>query len=682
MRIKVEKFLNTSTPIEVTFPSELRGANGAGKTRVLRALCYVLNQKDPKPTDEGKIADFNGRIYPENTVTSSEIVVRVELEHNGVKFIRESKPTSEQLKKYDMGEPVSLSLINKYFIENDGKLNVVTVAEYDRMLSEVFGAEIALQLDGANFFRLPIVEQRNFLSKLVDFQMFNTVKKDTVKSKISETKTEIKSLQGVVLEASQNAEELPDNADNSVKISDLTAKIVNIANAIPTLTAEEKEHNLDLENQIKELKMKSFREKPTLTQIDVAALRAELSDLKNQLQDVEAKFAINEKKLAIKVDLTLEKQAVEDAKIDFENTDFYECFEDFANAMQNEGFLRFPEILENIQKMKTEPTADSCFLCEKCTAHCDSIKSNFQALKIQLKADNRNILMRAYNSSINDYHNYRAVYLAKTNDLMLLEKSVPDYEFLNAENSKLATKKISLEQKIADLEAKIEEKNGKNKRELEKFEAELKMWNADLQSFNADITNKIAKLSASKIEPKINDNSEILEQAKKELADLQIKQKEFSENKGKIDYNKKLIADKQLKIKELNLSLMDLEKTLTSEVSAEIEHYSELQKKVNDILPTDFSVVLFKLRKGSDDVMPTFELLFQGTKYASGAEEVLRNALFCDFLRGKKSELPIFIDEFSKVVNADIIKKIKGIKNICILTPDEACKYVKVLNIN
>ena len=258
MRIKVEKFLNTSTPIEVTFPSELRGANGAGKTRVLRALCYVLNQKDPKPTDEGKIADFNGRIYPENTVTSSEIVARVELEHNGVKFIRESKPTSEQLKKYDMGEPVSLSLINKYFIENDGKLSVATVAEYDRMISEVFGAEIALQLDGANFFRLPIAEQRDFLSKLVDFQMFNTAKKDTVKSKISETKTEIKGLQGVVLEASQNTEELPDNADNSVKISDLTAKIVNIANAIPTLTAEEKKHNLDVENQIKELKKASF----------------------------------------------------------------------------------------------------------------------------------------------------------------------------------------------------------------------------------------------------------------------------------------------------------------------------------------------------------------------------------------------------------------------------------------
>ena len=60
MKLTINSF-NQMQGVEVEFPCEIKGKNGAGKSTVIRALNYALYEKDPYP-QEGLKDDCSGVI--------------------------------------------------------------------------------------------------------------------------------------------------------------------------------------------------------------------------------------------------------------------------------------------------------------------------------------------------------------------------------------------------------------------------------------------------------------------------------------------------------------------------------------------------------------------------------------------------------------------------------------------
>ena len=707
MKITVKKFNNLDKSVEVVFPCELRGTNGAGKTSILRALYYVLNCKDPKPLENNTISEFTARIYNEFETNPADIGAEVVLEHNGLIFKRISTPTNEQIKKLTVGEQTELSVINTYSVNYNGE-TTFGLKNYTDKLIEVFGADIQLQLDGANFFKLPIKEQRTFLSKFVDFQEFNETKLNVSKQNITNLRNEINELKAVLKNADDFLKNIDLLPDNSVKINELNTELNKINAETPKLTDAEIESNNLIYKQIAKLEgteitfeLPEKSEKHAKAIYEFYVKQSEFEKNNQLIFDLEMKRVnksteLNKVTSILSIDYSfLDLQNEYNEKLeDFNKVDVFESFEDFAKDAEQHNFLEYPKILENIETINNfDPENENCNRCYTCVVkNCPDKITGINTKIALIKTENRTILLDAYNKSLQIYNENKQSLKTAENALNIAKAGVPDFEKLNKQQANLKNEIKVIEQQIKNLEQSI--KTSENQTiELEKLiDAENEIYQKSVENAESQYlikkkefeTKKQAEINELRakiaVPQQVKVDVEYVNFLKKQIENLEGLQNEFHEQKGKIDFNENLVKENAKKIKELTTSLMDFQGAVINETNAQIEHYQALQNKVNAILPNGFSVVLFRKNKFNNEIKPTFELFFNESKNCSAGEELLRNALFCEFLRGKSS-LPIFIDEFSKIVDSEIIARIKAINNVCLLVPDAKYDYVKIIKI-
>ena len=155
MKLTINSF-NQMQGVEVEFPCEIKGKNGAGKSTVIRALNYVLCEKDPYP-QEGLKDDYSG-CYSTSAITPEQLLISVELEHNGVILRRESRPTSVQLKAFYENKNQTFSVENSFYING---VRCAKAVDYSTTLTEMFG-NIPMLLSASAFFKMKPNEKLSF----------------------------------------------------------------------------------------------------------------------------------------------------------------------------------------------------------------------------------------------------------------------------------------------------------------------------------------------------------------------------------------------------------------------------------------------------------------------------------------------------------------------------------------
>ena len=167
MKLTINSF-NQTQGVEVEFPCEIKGKNGSGKSTVIRALNYVLCEKDPYP-QEGLKDDYSG-CYSTSAITPEQLLISVELEHNGVILRRESRPTSVQLKAFYENKNQTFSVENSFYVNG---VRCAKAVDYSTTLTEMFG-NIPMLLSASAFFKMKPNEKLSFvceifgLSEIVD----------------------------------------------------------------------------------------------------------------------------------------------------------------------------------------------------------------------------------------------------------------------------------------------------------------------------------------------------------------------------------------------------------------------------------------------------------------------------------------------------------------------------------
>ena len=701
MKLTINSF-NQTQGVVVEFPCEIKGANGTGKSTVIRALSYVLGEKDPYP-QEGYKDDYSC-CYSTEAITPEQLFISVELEHKGATYKRESRPTSSQLKKFYETPSQIFSVENSYYIDG---IRCSRATDYPEKIAEVFG-NVPMLLSASSFFKMKAEERLSFLCKTFglaevenDTQLLNAAK-----SNLSKQASEL----DVIIKT--DTLRISERQELREKFVEKTKMLDELKNNTPTLTAEQISENNEILKQISAIE----NETPDLLQLkeltdtsDIVKLRQQNLSLEQTNLNFLRKIAENKEK--IKIAETSQEKLKELSVLEaeasllpkFDNFESYKIFReanepvvlDEATTFENSEILQTKSLIsENQRIIENYSSLVNSAVCAKCAVCSDKNCKNREIgyLELAFYEKKRKELSEKLTDTeekekskeidgilLIDFLKETEIYNKKQLELKLKRaelSAIPDVQALEAMNEQFNSeyKRNSLlieknDARISDLVAE-EESN-------EKLEAEnviIREKNALTEkTFNEERKAKIDALKSKMNVAQIADNSETIKTIEnevtflgKEVGALELSERELEKNKekSKFVYSELAKTTGEL-LRRRDTFLADL---------------ADLEKELNARLtPFGFSCTLLSTTKGGEPTCD-FRLRYLGDKYQSEAYRLLRNAKFCEMLAARMgSELPIFIDESQKIVNDEILSEIRKIKNVCLIS---ANKDYKVLTIN
>ena len=703
MKIKINQF-NQTQGVEVEFPCEIKGKNGTGKSTVIRALHYVLGEKDPYP-QEGFNDDYSG-CYSEAAITPEQLFLSVELSHNGTTLRRESRPTSAQLKSFYETKNQIFSVENTFFIDD---VRCTKAVEYSTKLSEMFGENISMLLSASKFFKMKPTEKLEFVCKTLGLNSEVGGTSEALKSAKSNLRKQANELDTII---KTDTLRIAERQKFKAEYSEKQAIAERLKSSKPTFTDAQISENNEIYRQISELENKKPHLLNRLEKIDTSKI-AELK--RTRLMYEQANLNYQHKveqnlariKSAENSEAKLAELATLEAQIalmpDFANFEEYVLFRSANSPVQVniEDLPKTAEILQTekvisetksiIENYETLVKSAKCTKCNVCTlSDCSHREVSYMDLEFyteKLKKDETEL--NRLNSEVLDSERkrlYRADYLNESNELLKIKaelarkrselNAMPNVVELEEMNAKFLSEFKSKSLEIERIDFEISELTAKAS-ENAKIDAEnalIDEKNKELvKVFNEEITAQIEGLKSKLHVLEISDNTDVLKSLESEL---EVLAKEI----GALELSERELEKNKTLSKSVYSELAVIDGKLINETKDFINNLITLENQINEqIIPYGFECSLLSLTKGGEATCE-FRLNFMGERYQSEAFRLLRNAKFCAMLAEKLgSELPIFIDESQKIVNDEILSEVKQIKNICLISAD---KNYNVLTIN
>lgn len=626
--------------VEVTFPAIIKGRNGAGKSTIKRALAYVLNQPNP---DTGKV--FGNEVYPLNPTTAADIYAEVTLDGVGFTLTRRSEPTAQQREKWQKGDQLS--------VVNVCKLNgvPVKVAEYQQNVDA-----LTKGLDIDSLLKDP-KKMRAFLVRMSGLDAYDETPLKEARVKLEKQRKDIEVKSAIIrdndtsLAALREKRAAEDNPRAQIavlecEVSDLRAKAdgltAKMADLQPRLTPDEKKHNDEINAKIVQFEQATPQVHPSPQLVLLPHVTANVEGLQRGIAALKA--------IPIPV-------------------------EDMAMVVERDEHLHAANVYD--QRADAAATSEpKCGKCAICTAaatcqSCEIVGGSEaewreKAAAERIKADELTALIADRLTM------ERAEYDAKMARLAELEKEL--------ENIKAAD---------AAKNAEIEAENAKRR---QKYETELAEYqqthDTEVAAWEAEKAAKLADLRAQLIVPVQVDVTDLQNQhraitnliAMKEgdLSALRRKERELADLEASINTITELNANHREELTAMQDLLVDLTAEVERLKAERLQYYHMLEARINEILPDDITVALFRQNISNDDFTECCELSLRGSTAMSGAESLVFRATISQALqRAAGVELPIIIDEAANVVNADLLAELTA-TGCTLLIPDAAAERLTI----
>jgi hypothetical protein len=149
----------------------------------------------------------------------------------------------------------------------------------------------------------------------------------------------------------------------------------------------------------------------------------------------------------------------------------------------------------------------------------------------------------------------------------------------------------------------------------------------------------------------------------------------YNELNGSWIYAQNRITVLTDELKQLKEALFAFERELIKIEKAENDYYNDFENLINNEMPENIKVSLFKKNLSNDDYSECFEIEFNGSIYAGNGRAVSFYIWLCSWFQSKFSkDLPIFIDE-AIILNK---KLYSDVKNTVVLMRNDDCKTLKI----
>lgn len=639
MKLKINQFQELKA-VEVEFPAVIRGRNGAGKSTIKRALAYVLNQQNP---ETGKV--FGNEVYPLNPTTAAEIYAEVELEGVGFTLTRRSEPTAQQREKWQRGDQLS--------VVNVCKLNgvPVKVTEYQQNVDA-----LTKGLDIDSLLKDP-KKMRAFLVRLSGMGAYDETPLKEARVKLEKQRKDIEIKSAIIRDNETNiaalrekrAAEANPRAQIAVlegevaalraKADELTAKMADMQ---PRLTEDEKKHNDEINAKIVKLEQATPQVQPAPQLLLLPPIHTSTEVLEREAET-----------------LALLKEPKEAPGMMVERDEKLKIAEVYTQRAESAE--------------KTELKCAKCAVCKSagCCTSRELVGGSAEEWREKAARANADAIELA--ELINSKLNFdKAEYEAKMERKRDLEKQIEELKAADAAKN-----------------AEIEAENAKRRQQYETELAEYQQnHDTEVAKWQMKKYSQLADLRAQIVVPVVVDVTDLQNQhrslssliAMKEgdLANLRRKERELADLEASIatltangDRHRAELADMQ------NL-LVDLTAEVERLKSERLQYYHTLEERINEILPDDITVALFRQNISNDDFTECCELSFRGSTAMSGAESLVFRATLSQALqRAAGVALPIIIDEAANVVNADLLAELTA-TGCTLLIPDAAAERLTI----
>lgn len=639
MKLKINQFQELKA-VEVEFPAVIRGRNGAGKSTIKRAIAYVLNQQNP---ETGKT--FGNEVYPLNPTTAADIYAEVELVGVGFTLTRRSEPTAQQREKWQRGDQLS--------VVNVCKLNgaPIKVTEYQQHVDA-----LTKGLDIDSLLKDP-KKMRAFLVRLSGMDAYDETPLKEARVKLEKQRKDIDIKSAIIRDNETNLASLREKraaeanpraqiavlegevATLRAKADELTSKMADLQ---PRLTEEERKSNEAINAQIIEIERAQPQVAPMPQLVLLPHVTANVEGLQREIDS-----------------LKYLPKPVEDSAMVAERDEHLHAAKEYDQRAEAAA--------------SASPKCGKCAICTA-AATCQSCEIvggseaewREKAASEKIKADELTSLI-ADNLTM-----YQSEYAAKMARLAELEQEL---ETIKADE--------------ASKNAEIDEENNRRRAEYDEALAHYQETHASqVAAWEAEKAAKLAALRAQIVVPVVVDVTDLQNQhrslsnliAMKEgdLANLRKKERELADLEASIATLTANGDRNRAEIAEMQNTLVDLTAEVERLKAERLQYYRTLEERINEILPDDITVALFRQNISNDDFTECCELSFRGSTAMSGAESLVFRATLSQALqRAAGVELPIIIDEAANVVNADLLAELAA-TGCTLLIPDAAAERLTI----
>lgn len=612
MKLEIKRF-KKHHDLTVDFPAKVAGENGSGKTTILEAFLWCMNQRS---TD---MKEFTASNVYNNEDRDGNRFAEVAFHADGIIFRKAAKPLYSRERGTD-DEKLRTELNCEYFINE----SPVKLAEYNEHISYTCkGYDLALFTNPQYFISLPQKDKLKVISSIVNVNIIDYVcdlpNKAVLKKAINDQKAEIDELEVKNKSLRETFAEKPKTDRNSARISALQKEIDTMyeeqQNAVKSDVLTE---NQRLRELIANIEAEKFVPTPKKEFTPAAAEPAKQYFELVKNPEIDRLLVTYRAKVA-------EKEAL-DEKLEYWNKQRETVASVTAAAADKEDFI--------------------CLVCPYCTnEECHEIQRNTSKADAQLKISAK---LEEIDKSVQNLEERKTAIVSEIDRVTNEGKELRKADDAANVTINETNEKIKLEnEEIAARNAAINETNVKAR---EAFAHDNQVINdenaANLCKWEDDKAKRIAELQSKIITDfeKIDNGSKIYE-INCQIDALRLDDKKSDEIAYAYATAQNQISKNDERSEIVRKGLIANERQIIAIEQAENDYRTDCQDAIADFLPEGIEIQLFRKLITSDGFEECAIMKIDGFENPNTSRANSKLACLCQRFQDHFAvNLPIFFD--------------------------------------